>query len=361
MNHYTFLHSADLHLGGAGASVVLPRSIRTRLRQGSWEAFARLVHICRDKNIDFLFLAGDVFDHDRIRMTDLKAMASTLASLERTRVFIAPGNHDPMEGRLSYGAVDWPENVIIFSRETWTEVEINDWLSIWGFGWKNNSLDGDRVSFDVDMNLLKTNVLLVHGDLESADSPYFPLKNHRDFLERFDYAALGHIHKPSAQTGKWIYSGAPLASSFKDRGPRGYVKGHIQKGGVFHEFEALDHIRFEEGEVTLSPDDGWEEVREGILSARMGDKTICRIRLKGVMDPDLDVEHIHRSLEGDFYHLEILDETIPDYDVERLYKENQDNIIGLFLRSMLQEDLDDPVQRMALFYGLEALLQERSL
>jgi DNA repair exonuclease SbcCD nuclease subunit len=359
MNHYTFLHGADLHLGGAGAGTALPKAIRDRLKQESWAAFAHLLQTCQDRKIDFLLLAGDLFDHDRIRMTDLKAMASTFAALDHTRVFISPGNHDPMGGRLSYAAVDWPENVTLFTEESLTECQVDDWLSIWGLGWQNTRLDQPHVSLTTTPNLLKTNLLLIHGELDAVHSPYLPLSDHRPFLRAFDYVALGHIHKPSVQEEKLVYSGAPFASSFKDQGDRGYVKGHIQKKSVTHEFVSMEHIRFEEKDVALRPDNTWEEIRQRLVSIPSGDHTIYRIRLTGRLDPDLDITGIRAAVEGDFYHLDLVDDTMPDYDVERLYQENQGNIIGLFLRSMLQQDLEDPVQRMALFYGLEALLQGR--
>lgn len=361
MNHFTFIHTADLHLGQAGKGVALPKEVRNSLRQGNWDAFGSILKECDQKEIDFLFLAGDVFDHDKIRMTDLKAMASMMGSLKHTHVFLAPGNHDPLGGRLSYGAVDWPENVTIFSQESLTEVKVSDWLSIWGFAWRNNRLDRGDVKLNPEVNQLRTNLLLLHGDLDVSESPYFPLKDHMDTLRRFDYVALGHVHKPGEKEEKLVYSGAPTAASFKDQGVRGYVKGHIQKGAVFHDFVPMDHIRFEEKSVSVEPDDTWEGIRSKILASKAGDKTVCRIRLTGIMDPDLDLSHILQSLEGAFYHLEVTDETIPDYDVERIYKENRNNIIGLFIRGMLQEDLEDPVQRMALFYGLEALMQERGI
>lgn len=359
MNHYTFIHTADLHLGEAGKNVALPREIRDQLRQENWEAFSRILQDCREKKIDFLFLAGDVFDHDKIRMTDLKALASMLGSLEHTRIYIAPGNHDPLGGRLSYGAVDWPENVVIFSEEAMVETKVDDWLSLWGFGWKNNRLDRGQITLEADVNPLRTNVLLLHGDLETQDSPYFPLKDQLGVLDLFDYVALGHVHKPGEKCGKLVYSGSPTASSFKDQGIRGYVKGHIQRGAVFHDFVPLDHIRFQEKNVSVEPDDTWEDIRKKLLSAKSGEKSISRIYLSGILDPDLDLNHILETLEGEFYHLELVDETLPDYDLERLYRENQGNVIGMFLRNMMREDLEDPVQRMALFYGLEALLQER--
>lgn len=359
MNHFTFLHAADLHLGGAGASTVLPRAIRTRLKQESWEAFARLAQLCRERGVDFLFLSGDVFDHDRIRMTDLKAMASTFETLEPTRVFIAPGNHDPVGGRLSYDAVDWPDNVVVFREEALTEISINDWLSVWGFAWVNNSLDLRRLRMEADLNLLKTNILLIHGDLDSVESNYLPLKPYGELLSRFDYVALGHIHKPSEEGGKMIYSGAPYASSFKDQGPRGYIRGHVQKGRVTQEFVPLNFIRFHEGSAELEGSDTWQEIREKILAMKEGEHSVCRITLKGIKDPDLDLNHLKTSLEDAFLYLEMADETIPDFDIERLYLEHQDNIIGLFLKDMLQENLEDPVQRQALFYGLDALLQGR--
>jgi hypothetical protein len=51
-----------------------------------------------------------------------------------------------------------------------------------------------------------------------------------------------------------------------------------------------------------------------------------------------------------------VDESVPDYDFEALYKENADNMIGMFIKRIKESDKNDQVVRKALYYGIEALL-----
>ncbi|NLK04482.1 MAG: DNA repair exonuclease, partial [Clostridiales bacterium] len=53
---------------------------------------------------------------------------------------------------------------------------------------------------------------------------------------------------------------------------------------------------------------------------------------------------------------ELVDESVPDYDFDKLYKENSDNILGMFIEKIRESSKDDDVARKALYYGIEALL-----
>jgi hypothetical protein len=70
---------------------------------------------------------------------------------------------------------------------------------------------------------------------------------------------------------------------------------------------------------------------------------------------------IKQGIYDSFYYVELIDATIKDYDLESLYSQNENNIIGRFIKEMAQEDLNDSTNRQALYHGLEALLQERQL
>ena len=54
--------------------------------------------------------------------------------------------------------------------------------------------------------------------------------------------------------------------------------------------------------------------------------------------------------------MDVVDESVPDYDFEALYKENADNMIGMFIKRIKESNKNDQVVRKALYYGIEALL-----
>jgi len=62
-------------------------------------------------------------------------------------------------------------------------------------------------------------------------------------------------------------------------------------------------------------------------------------------------------VEDDFYYIEIIDNTIIDYDLDILESENIDNIIGLFISEMKNKNLEDEIIKDAMYIGLEVLMK----
>lgn len=61
------------------------------------------------------------------------------------------------------------------------------------------------------------------------------------------------------------------------------------------------------------------------------------------------------SLEAQFRIAEIIDDTEPDYDFSALFAEHSSDMIGFFIQALQKEDMS-PVEKKALYYGVNALL-----
>ena len=63
MKPFSFIHAADLHLGSPfkGIGSDLATAAET-LRSATFDAFSALIDLCIEKSVDFLLVAGDVFD-----------------------------------------------------------------------------------------------------------------------------------------------------------------------------------------------------------------------------------------------------------------------------------------------------------
>lgn len=362
MVRYKFVHTGDLHLGCGLKTSSLPEDVRNNLRLDVWKALNQIVSYCKEKRVDFLFIAGDLFEHDLFKMSDLKMLAAYFKSLDKTKVFISPGNHDPLGGFMSYKAIDWPENIHIFKDEKITEVKVDDWMSVWGFGWNGEYIrDAKDVLGDVP-DVFRTNILVLHGDAIDSGSNYLPLRDEMEYLNSFDYVALGHIHKPNQLGAKIKYCGSPLSISFKDEGKRGFIKGDVTKGEVTSEFIPLEFRQFHLETVEVVPEESYLDICDKIKKlSHNKNQDLFKITVNGILDVDVDFEMIKQGIYDSFYYVELIDTTIKDYDLESLYSQNENNIIGRFIKEMAQEDLNDSTNRQALYHGLEALLQERQL
>ena len=99
MNAFRFLHTADLHLGTpfSGLAKQLPQEWLRRVQAASYKAFDRIVDIALEERVDFVTVAGDLFDSTRVPMAVQFELARGFERLRGAdiRVFVSHGNHDP--------------------------------------------------------------------------------------------------------------------------------------------------------------------------------------------------------------------------------------------------------------------------
>lgn len=90
---------------------------------------------------------------------------------------------------------------------------------------------------------------------------------------------------------------------------------------------------------------------------KLGGQHIYQIYIRGFRDENIyfDTEAIY--LLGNI--IDVIDESVPDYDFSTLYKKNSDNMIGLFIKQIMESENQDEINRKALYYGIEALLGAR--
>ena len=115
------IHGADLHLDSPFSGLT-PEQAAAR-RQEQRELLDRLAGLARERGADLLLLSGDLLDSSRTYRETAQALARSLGSLP-CPVFLAPGNHDFYGPRSLYAALDWPENVHIFTSGEVRRVEI---------------------------------------------------------------------------------------------------------------------------------------------------------------------------------------------------------------------------------------------
>ena len=115
-----FIHCADLHLGSAflGLGRDLPE-LAGRLAEAPFAAFARIVDLALREEVDFLVIAGDIFDRDNPSLSGRMRFREELLRLDAAKipVFLSGGNHDPVPAAWP-PAVSLPGNTRLFSADT---------------------------------------------------------------------------------------------------------------------------------------------------------------------------------------------------------------------------------------------------
>jgi exonuclease SbcD len=258
-----FLHTADWHLGRLFHQVHLTEDQEHVLRQ--------VIAIARESAVQAIVVAGDVYDRavpppEAVRLLD-DVLAELLLGV-KVPVIVTAGNHDSPE-RLAFGArVLAAQRLHIFGQpsRTLAPVVLHDAhgpVSFYAVPYAEPALVRERLSdpevasHDDAVRALVASVLESHppqgrgvfvghvfvqggtgSDSERPLSVGTAGTVESETLERFCYAALGHLHRPQdVYTGRGRqlrYSGAPLKYSFDEVGQhRSVTIVDIDAAGTF--------------------------------------------------------------------------------------------------------------------------------
>ncbi|MBU5426080.1 DNA repair exonuclease [Tissierella pigra] len=356
-----FIHTGDLHLGLKFRNVSFEKEKAAERRRELWTTFERIVQYGKDNKVDFLLIAGDLFEEAYFTISDITRIRDTFRNAENINIIISAGNHDYRGRKSLYDKIEWTENVTIFNGSKIQNKEFKDLNTvIYGYSWDTVEIKENNLFSEITVDTTKNNILVLHGDLGHG-STYLPLKIGELNRLNMDYIALGHIHKPQIISKNIAYSGCPEPLDFGEIGERGIIEGVIENKETKIKLTPFSKRKFMETNITINEDMGYIDILESIRNLDIGNKSMdfFRINLSGFLRKDLEIKNLEKDLYNDFYHLEIIDNTIWDYNLDELEEENKYNIIGKFINTMKDKGLDDPVVKDALYTGLEVLLKGR--
>lgn len=351
-----FIHIADVHLGATPDSH-MPWGLARE--KEIWESFRKIITICNENKVDLLFIAGDLF-HRQPLVRELKEVNYCFGQLETAQVVMMAGNHDYISARSNYKGFAWDSHVHMFLEDSVEKLELDEInTEVYGLSYCTRDITEPRYDFVRPEPNDKIHVLLAHG----GDEKDIPMNRRRMIESGFDYIALGHIHKPEIITGKMAYCGSLEPLDKNETGERGYIQGEITIDGVDKQtiisFVPFSHREYKRKELTVDPDSTNGQVVDRIreLIRSDGSQHIYSILVQGLRDESIRFDWSDIYSLGNI--LEVRDETVPDYDFDALYRENEDNLIGLFIQKIRESKKEDEITKKALYYGMEALIRAK--
>ena len=143
-----------------------------------------------------------------------------------------------------------------------------------------------------------------------------------------------------------------------DTGTHGYVKGEITESGIRTQWVPCASREYIHLGIEVRPEDTTGSIKREIEKQiqEYGNENIYKIVLRGKRDHDASLDT--DRMKGGQNIIEILDETSPAYDFEKLYAENADTILGRYIEQF-QECREGSTEYQALCEGVEALLNSR--
>lgn len=363
-----FFHLSDLHIG--------LKLMNRDLREEQIDILRQITELAKAEKPNAVVLAGDIYDKavpaaEAVEIFD-GFMTELKKAVPKAEIMLISGNHDSGLRLNCFREILDEQKVHMIGLPPRTENEYIEKVTLTDeFGTLNFYLlpfvkpsmvkqivgvdeNGNNLSYDAALhrlierekvNTTERNVLVSHqfylpvgGDAEKVDRMDSEIRTvgnidsvSADVLELFDYAALGHIHKPmKVGSEAYRYCGTPLACSVSEAGQ--------QKGIIMVEMGSKNSVK-----TTILPLKPLREVRiikgslEDVLAQACEDFVTVILTDK----VDLDIMDMQDRIRMAFpYLLEIQREVLrkADYSDQMMAEKEQDpfKLCCSFLK-----DLDD--------------------
>ena len=247
-----FIHAADIHLDspmrGLAAYDGAPQEA---MRSATRRAFENLVQLALDEQVDFVLIAGDLYDGDWQDYNTGLFFVSQMARLADAAipVFLIAGNHDAAS--VLTKQLSLPANCVQLStKEPETRLLEELGVAIHGQGFATRAVTENLSSAypgPVD-GVLNVGMLHTNADGQPGHDNYAPCKVAELASHGYQYWALGHIHqRGELHTDPWIvFPGNLQGRSIRETGGKGATLVTYEDAAVLAvEHRALDVARWE--------------------------------------------------------------------------------------------------------------------
>jgi len=270
---FRFLHAADIHLDSPlrgleryeGAPV-------DEIRSAPRRALENLVQFAIDEEVEFLLLAGDLYDGDWKDYNTGLFFISQMRRLGQAGigVHLIAGNHDAASQITKQLAL--PDNVTLYSHAKPQTVELPELgVAIHGQSFKTRSVTQDLAAGyplgepgRFDIGLLHTSLDGRPGHDDYAPSSISELRS-----KGYDYWALGHVHQREVVSeDPWIvFPGNLQGRHARETGEKGATLVTVSDGEILSvEHHALDVVRWARLEVDLAAVERADEIPDLVRS-----------------------------------------------------------------------------------------------
>ena len=391
-----FVHMADIHFDSPFTVLASKNNLANIRRLEQREAFRKAIEYIQTEQIPFLFISGDLYEQEYIRESTIEYINNLFKTIPETKIFIAPGNHDPFLNNSFYNNYKWSKNVTIFNAEI-KRIELDE-VDIYGYGFSSFYCTNSKVDEIEIKNKNKINILITHGALDSSktlDMQYNPINSNKLKKIGFDYIALGHIHKANYKNNEnnFIYPGSLISFGFDELGEHGIldveinkknseknnlnklniknnleenkinnseINNNLEKNNLFNKesekniekikFIKLDNRVFEEKNIDISDINSEEELIEEINKIEIEAEKFYKIVLNGTSKIEINKNRICKLIKIESI-LKLKNKTETECDFDKLSK--QKNLKGIFIKRLLERLEKNPEEEETIKRAIE--------
>lgn len=262
-----FIHAADIHLDSPlnGLSAY-PDAPAEQLRSATRDAFTVLVDRAIEDAVDFMVIAGDLYDGSWRDYNTGIFFCKEMGRLKRAGipVYLLFGNHDA-ESEMTK-KLELPDNVHTFGASKPQTFKIDDLaVALHGQSFKQRDIVANLVTGYPSPVAGYFNIGVLHTALEgyATHATYAPCTIYELQAKGYQYWALGHVHEFEQWTGAAtiVFPGNLQGRNVRERGRRGAVLVSVDEAGAVEvERIFIDVLRWEHLTADATDCDTLEEV-----------------------------------------------------------------------------------------------------
>ena len=292
---FKFIHAADIHLDSPLHKLESYEGApQDEIRQATRRAFENLVQTAISAKVDFILIAGDLYDGDwKDYNTGLYLVSQTIRLCDAgIPVYIVAGNHDAASKITK--KLRLPPNVHLFAADKPATLSIEGLkVAIHGQSFAKPAVKKD-LSADYPAPLsgyFNIGVLHTCASGRPGHEPYAPCSPDGLQSKGYDYWALGHVHQHEIllDNPPIVFSGCIQGRHIRETGPKGCVLVTVDDNGrPAPDFKPLDVIRWSIAEVdpsgAVSTYDVVDRIRrrlEELMNENEGIPLVVRVLVKG--------------------------------------------------------------------------------
>lgn len=288
-----FIHTSDLQLGLTRN--FLDDDAQARYSQARVDTLLAIGRLAEDERSEFVVIAGDVFESNRVRPRTVGRALEAMASI-KIPVYLLPGNHDPLDAASVYTSPTFqravPPNVVLL--DTTQPREIRPGVEVIGAPWTTKrplrDLVGETCEL-LDHEPGKVRVIVGHGAVDSLmdfdDPAVIRLETAERAIQegRVQYIALGDRHSTTdvGDSHRIWYSGSPEPTAHNETNAGNVLAVELGDDRCDVTSQAVGTWRFVTSDFELDEAGGLDELVDWLRSLASKDRSVVRLTLRGVI------------------------------------------------------------------------------
>ena len=282
-----FIHTADWQIGmkasGLGAA-------SEAVRQARLESIKGLINTGNDKEAELMLITGDIFEDNAVDRLLVRKVGQLLKEFNG-KVFIIPGNHDPLVPGCVWDHAVWGEtsNTTVIRNNDHIDLEH---CTIYPTPLKEKYSTRNPVAEIQAHDCKKIAIGMSHGNVEglAVDDQDFPIPQNAAATAGLDYLGIGHWHsytpyKDEKGVIRMAYSGTHETTKFGERDSGNALLVEIMERGAAPSIESIPtgKLTWHSWERKLDMPGSLDSIISELNNLASPEHTLVRLRLSGLL------------------------------------------------------------------------------